>query len=68
MLNHQQSSTVINISNTSSAVFFAWFQEFLSSAKVNNSINEMISKDKLVFFLHLLGLDTNGHAYKPYST
>jgi len=47
---------------------FVWFQEFLSSAKVNSSIKKVISRDKLIFFLHLLGLDTNGHAYKPYST
>ncbi|XP_056376960.1 GPI ethanolamine phosphate transferase 1 isoform X2 [Hyla sarda] len=38
---------------------------FFRSAKSNETLLHKLHKDKVVFFLHLLGLDTNGHAHRP---
>ncbi|CAI7602042.1 unnamed protein product [Penicillium manginii] len=41
--------------------------ELFESAKTDPELDRKLRQDKLVFFLHLLGLDTTGHGYRPYS-
>ncbi|MCJ1300042.1 Glycosyl phosphatidyl inositol anchor synthesis [Hypocenomyce scalaris] len=42
-------------------------KDMFSSAAKNSTLDTALREDKNVFFLHLLGLDTTGHAYRPYS-
>jgi phosphatidylinositol glycan class N len=42
-------------------------REFFASATQNSTLYAALHQDRVVFFLHLLGLDTNGHSYRPYS-
>lgn len=42
-------------------------KELFASAKNDPDLYAELRRDKLVFFLHLLGLDTTGHGYRPYS-
>ncbi|ULU10286.1 hypothetical protein L3Y34_014526 [Caenorhabditis briggsae] len=47
---------------------FDKFEDFMASAKTNEELKAKLNKPKSVFFLHLLGIDTNGHGNKPRST
>ncbi|KAL4993598.1 Phosphatidylinositolglycan class N-domain-containing protein [Aspergillus recurvatus] len=42
-------------------------KELFASAKSDPQLDAKLRQDKNVFFLHLLGLDTTGHGYRPYS-
>ncbi|KAG9889032.1 PigN-domain-containing protein, partial [Aureobasidium melanogenum] len=46
---------------------FERVEELFASASQDPELNERLRQDKNVFFLHLLGLDTTGHSYRPYS-
>ena len=46
---------------------FNTFSLFLNNSQRNKTLAQMLRKDKVVFFLHLLGIDTNGHSHKPWS-
>jgi phosphatidylinositol glycan class N len=39
----------------------------LDAASTNSTLDRELREDKVVFFLHLLGLDTTGHSYRPFS-
>ena len=46
---------------------FERVKNLFGSAAKNMTLDHALRQDKNVFFLHLLGLDTTGHAYRPYS-
>ena len=46
---------------------FDHVKELFAEAKTNATLNASLREDKVVFFLHLLGLDTTGHGFRPYS-
>ena len=41
--------------------------DFFEMAEKNATMSNMLKQEKTVFFLHLLGIDTNGHKNKPMS-
>ncbi|CAG8505782.1 7461_t:CDS:10 [Paraglomus brasilianum] len=43
------------------------FTKLFDRAKYDDILFSQLHKDRIVFFLHLLGLDTNGHAHLPSS-
>ncbi|KAI0084356.1 Phosphatidylinositolglycan class N-domain-containing protein [Irpex rosettiformis] len=42
-------------------------QSLLHNATTDDDLNQQLREEKTVFFLHLLGLDTTGHSYRPHS-
>ncbi|KAF9956093.1 Glycosyl phosphatidyl inositol anchor synthesis [Mortierella alpina] len=46
---------------------FEKFTLLLEQAKTDAKLYKKLHSDKIVFFLHLLGLDTNGHSHLPTS-
>ena len=40
---------------------------FQNTSREDSALDEALQKDGNIFFLHLLGIDTNGHAHKPAS-
>ncbi|XP_067857967.1 GPI ethanolamine phosphate transferase 1 isoform X2 [Heptranchias perlo] len=43
-------------------------KHFFEFAKSNETLSNKMRADQVVYFLHLLGLDTNGHAHRPMSS
>ncbi|KAB8228299.1 GPI ethanolamine phosphate transferase 1 [Aspergillus alliaceus] len=46
---------------------FDGVKRFFSSAAEDGELEAALRQDQNIFFLHLLGLDTSGHSYRPYS-
>jgi GPI ethanolamine phosphate transferase 1 len=46
---------------------FDHVKEFFGKAATDKSLNDALRQDKVVLFLHLLGIDTTGHTFRPYS-
>lgn len=46
---------------------FDGVKRFFHSAAEDVELEAVLRQDQNIFFLHLLGLDTSGHSYRPYS-
>jgi phosphatidylinositol glycan class N len=46
---------------------FDKFEEMLKKSRENATLYKQLHSDRICFFLHLLGIDTNGHSHRPYS-
>ncbi|KAK7752069.1 Glycosyl phosphatidyl inositol anchor synthesis [Diatrype stigma] len=46
---------------------FDHVKELFAAAEKNRTLGDALRQKKVAFFLHLLGLDTTGHSYRPYS-
>jgi phosphatidylinositol glycan class N len=44
-----------------------WVEKQFAKFLLNNTLKNELKKDKIIFFFHLLGIDTNGHSHKPWS-
>uniref|UniRef100_A0A8C5X2P7 GPI ethanolamine phosphate transferase 1 n=1 Tax=Malurus cyaneus samueli TaxID=2593467 RepID=A0A8C5X2P7_9PASS len=46
---------------------FDHVKSFFNSSRSNETLFSALNEEKVVLFLHLLGIDTNGHAHRPNS-
>uniref|UniRef100_A0A674IJ13 GPI ethanolamine phosphate transferase 1 n=1 Tax=Terrapene triunguis TaxID=2587831 RepID=A0A674IJ13_9SAUR len=46
---------------------FDHVKNFFRAARSNQTLFSKVNEEKVVLFLHLLGIDTNGHAHRPNS-
>ncbi|XP_039381973.1 GPI ethanolamine phosphate transferase 1 isoform X2 [Mauremys reevesii] len=46
---------------------FDHVKNFFHAARSNQTLFSKVNEEKVVLFLHLLGIDTNGHAHRPNS-
>lgn len=42
-------------------------EQLFLNATLDPTLNSELRQDRVVIFLHLLGLDTTGHSYRPHS-
>uniref|UniRef100_A0A3Q2X8C6 GPI ethanolamine phosphate transferase 1 n=1 Tax=Haplochromis burtoni TaxID=8153 RepID=A0A3Q2X8C6_HAPBU len=68
---HTYSAVEEDFASTDASKLDSWVftqvKSFFKSAQSNSTLKASLWEDKNVFFLHLLGIDTNGHAHRPMS-
>ncbi|XP_030905528.2 GPI ethanolamine phosphate transferase 1 isoform X3 [Melopsittacus undulatus] len=62
-------SMKVNIPGAGEAQIFCQClqKSFFNSSRSNQTLFSALNEEKVVLFLHLLGIDTNGHAHRPNS-
>ena len=64
-------SSIEDFASENATVLDYWvlhhFKKFLYHSEVNLTETRMLNEDRVVFFFHLLGIDTHGHSKKPHS-
>ncbi|XP_076815464.1 GPI ethanolamine phosphate transferase 1-like [Clavelina lepadiformis] len=68
---HCYDGSIESFAGSDSSILDDWsfdhFKAMLRNTETNMTLNKLLKQDKIIFFLHLLGLDTNGHSHKPMS-
>ncbi|UJR32060.1 hypothetical protein I4U23_019528 [Adineta vaga] len=44
-----------------------WVERQFRKFLLNNTLEKQLQNEQIIFFFHLLGIDTNGHSHKPWS-
>ncbi|RNA21396.1 GPI ethanolamine phosphate transferase 1 isoform X1 [Brachionus plicatilis] len=64
-------SSIEDFASQNATVLDTWvlhhFKKFIYHSQVNKTETKMLKEDGIVFFFHLLGIDTHGHSKKPHS-
>lgn len=65
---HEDSEDFASDASNLDTWVFDRVEELFASSHKNRTLNDQLHESRSVFFLHLLGIDTNGHAHRPYSS
>ncbi|XP_033753855.1 GPI ethanolamine phosphate transferase 1-like isoform X2 [Pecten maximus] len=71
VLTDQYPSELEDFADSDSSKLDTWVfdrvKALFERGRSERTLTEQLDQDKIVFFFHLLGIDTNGHAHKPHS-
>ncbi|CAF0725015.1 unnamed protein product [Brachionus calyciflorus] len=64
-------SSIEDFASENATILDQWvlhhFKKFIYHSKANLTETKMLKEENIVFFFHLLGIDTHGHSKKPHS-
>jgi len=65
---HSDSEDFASVASSLDTWVFDRVEELFAKSHKNHTLSSQLREPQSVFFLHLLGIDTNGHAHRPYSS